>query len=30
MSREVIESGLADSILPLEDIPYEIMRSLNT
>lgn len=29
MSREVIESGSADSILPLEDIPYEIMRSLN-
>jgi two-component system chemotaxis response regulator CheB len=29
MSREVIEAGAADSILPLEDIPYEIMRSLN-
>ena len=28
MSREVIESGSADSILSLEDIPYEIMRSL--
>ena len=28
MSREVIESGSADCILPLEDIPYEIIRSL--
>ena len=28
MSREVIESGSADSILPLEEIPYEIMRLL--